>query len=80
MPAVNVSETKVDICAVALHGLQAQGAAQILCIGLGGRQTKAKPSREKNRQIKSQDLKNGEKLRPETLLYAPAEHSYHLRY
>lgn len=33
LPAINVAEAQVDICANALQGLQLQGTAEVLCVG-----------------------------------------------
>lgn len=40
--AVDVAQTQVNVCADTLHGLNGQGASQVLCVGSGGRETKAK--------------------------------------
>lgn len=42
--AVDVAQTQVDVGADALHGLQRQGAPQVLGIGPGGGQAESKPA------------------------------------
>lgn len=42
LPAINVAEPQVDVCANALQGLQLQGATKILRIGPGRGQPEAK--------------------------------------